>query len=77
MKLKCIKHNNLPFGKLTIGKLYELDEIGEEEYLRDAYVGSYSSYYLKGDDNEYRYYDIECFIDIVEDRNNKLNELRI
>lgn len=38
---------------------------------------SYSSLYIKGDDNIHRYYDKECFIDIQQERHNKLNELGI
>jgi hypothetical protein len=75
MILRCIKQNNI--GNLTIGKIYELDKIGKERYDEDGYVGSYSSLYIKGDDNIYRYYDKECFIDIVEERHNKLKELGI
>lgn len=76
-KLKCIKKNEWSNGKITIGKIYDFDSISEGRYMEDAYVGSYSSYYIKNDDNEYRYYDKGCFIDIVEDRDNKLNQLGI
>jgi hypothetical protein len=64
MKLRCIKQSNRQkdTGNLTIGKIYELDEIGLDQLNRDAYVGSYSSLYIKDDDNIYRYYDKECFI---------------
>lgn len=76
-KLKCIKKNEWPNGKLTIGKIYELDSRGERELLNDAYVGSNSSYYIEDDNGQYKYFLKECFIDIIEDRNNKLNELGI
>ncbi len=77
-KLKCIKKNEWPNnGKLTIGKVYELDSRGERELLNDAYVGSTSSYYIEDDNGQYKYFLKECFIDIIEDRNNKLNELGI
>lgn len=72
-KLKCVKRNEWPNnGKLTIGKVYELDSL-----LNDAYVGSTSSYYIEDDNGQYKYFLKECFIDIEEDRNNKLNELGI
>ncbi len=77
MKLKCIKTKTIQYGKLTIGKIYELDSIGERELLQDAYVGSYSSYFIKDDDGKYRYFSKECFIDIEEWRDNKLNELGV
>lgn len=79
MKLRCIKQNNRQkdIGNLTIGKIYELDEIGEEQLNSDAYVGSYSSLYIKGDDNIHRYYDKECFIDIQQEREEKLKQLGI
>ena len=79
MKLRCIKQNNRQqyIGNLTIGKIYELDEIGEEQLNSDAYVGSYSSLYIKDDDNIYRYYDRECFIDIQQEREEKLKQLGI
>ena len=78
MKLKCVKRNEWPNnGKLTIGKVYELDSRGERELLNDAYVGSTSSYYIEDDNGQYKYFLKECFIDIIEDRNNKLNELGI
>ena len=79
MILRCIKQNNRQkdIGNLTIGKIYELDKIGKERYDEDGYVGSYSSLYIKGDDNIHRYYDKECFIDIQQERYNKLNELGI
>ena len=79
MKLRCIKQNNRQkdIGNLTIGKIYELDEIGEERELSDGYVGSYSSLYIKDDDNIYRYYDRECFIDIQQNREEKLKQLGI
>jgi hypothetical protein len=76
-KLKCIKKNEWPNGKITIGKIYELDSRGERELLNDAYVGSNSSYYIEDDNGQYKYFLKECFIDIIEDRNNKLNELGI
>ena len=76
-KLKCIKKNEWPNGKLTIGKIYKLDSRGERELLNDAYVGSNSSYYIEDDNGQYKYFLKECFIDIIEDRNNKLNELGI
>lgn len=78
-KLKCVKHNTRQKSNefLTIGKIYDFDSTSEGRYMEDAYVGSYSSYYIKNDNNEYRYYDKECFIDIVEDRDNKLNQLGI
>lgn len=77
-KLKCVKLNQWPnSNKITIGKIYDFDSISEEQLNSDGYVGSYSSYYIKDDDGQYKYYDKECFIDIVEDRNNKLNELGI
>jgi hypothetical protein len=77
MKLKCVKKNEWPNGKITIGKIYELDSRGERELLNDAYVGSNSSYYIEDDNGQYKYFLKECFIDIIEDRNNKLNELGI
>ena len=76
-KLKCIKKNEWPNGKITIGKLYEFDSISVIHELEDAYVGSTSSYYIKDDNGQYKYFLKECFIDIVEDRDNKLNELGI
>jgi len=76
-KLKCIKKNDWPNGKITIGKIYELDSRGERELLNDAYVGSNSSYYIEDDNGQYKYFLKECFIDIIEDRDNKLNELGI
>ncbi len=77
MKLKCVKKNEWPNGKLTIGKIYELDSRGERELLNDAYVGSNSSYYIEDDNGQYKYFLKECFIDIIEDRDNKLNQLGI
>jgi hypothetical protein len=80
MKLRCIKQNNRQkdIGNLTIGKIYELDEIGEELKIQlSYYVGSYSSLYIKGDDNIHRYYDKECFIDIQQEREEKLKQLGI
>lgn len=76
-KLKCIKLNEWPNGKLTIGKIYELDSKGEEAMDEDAMVGSTSSYYIKDDNNEYKYFLKEWFIDIEEQRDNKLNQLGI
>ena len=76
-KLKCIKPNEWPNGKLTIGKLYEFDKVSEETENKDAYEGSTSSYYIKDDTGQYRYFLKELFIDIVEYRDNKLNQLGI
>jgi hypothetical protein len=77
MKLRCIKQNNRQkdIGNLTIGKIYELDEIGLDQFMSDGYVGSYSSLYIKGDDNIHRYYDKEFFIDIQQEREEKINQL--
>jgi hypothetical protein len=77
MKLKCVKKNEWPNGKITIGKIYELDSRGQRELLNDAYVGSNSSYYIEDDNGQYKYFLKECFIDIIEDRDNKLNQLGI
>jgi len=77
MKLKCVKKNEWPNGKITVGKIYELDSRGERELINDAYVGSNSSYYIEDDNGQYKYFLKECFIDIIEDRDNKLNELGI
>jgi hypothetical protein len=76
-KIKCIKLNEWPNGKLTIGKLYEFDSISIIHELEDAYVGSTSSYYIKDDNGEYKYFLKEWFIDIEQDRDNKLNQLGI
>ena len=74
-KLKCIKKNEWPNGKITIGRIYDFDSISEEQLNSDGYVGSYSSYYIKDDDGQYKYFLKECFIDIEEDRNNKINSI--
>ena len=76
-KLKCIRHNKWPNGKLTIGKFYDYDKVTQKTEKEDAYVGSTSSYYIKDDNGQYKYFLKECFIDIVEDRDNKLNQLGI
>jgi len=55
---------------ITIGKIYE-----EEESLLITKFDE--AYYIKFDDGLYRYYYIDCFIDIQEERDNKLNELCI
>jgi hypothetical protein len=68
-KVKCIDSNN---GKLTIGKLYEISP-----QWRVRTVRSNSSFYIQGDDNVYRYYDKNLFIDIQEDRENKLKDIGI
>ena len=63
---------------LTIGKTYDFEYLESEESLfEDAYVGSSSYYYLKNDIGYYRYYPIECFIDIIELREEKLKQLGI
>ena len=79
MKLRCIKQIKSNDGHvlLTVGKIYELDKIGKLRYYEDGYVGSYSSLYLKGDDNIHRYYDKEWFIDIQQEREEKLKQLGI
>ncbi len=77
MILKCIKRNDWPNGKITIGKLYEFDLISEEQEDNDVMVGSTSSYYIKGDDDVYRYYLKEWFVNIQDERNDKLNRLGI
>ncbi len=78
-QLRCIKliRSNDGCASLTLGKIYELDKIGEDQFMSDGYVGSYSSLYLKCDDNQYRYFLKEAFIDIQQDREQKLNELGI
>lgn len=67
--LKCIE-NEWPNDNLTIGKLYESQkdgfELDEDDY-----------YYLEGDNGIFKYYSKECFIDIQQERHNKLNELGI
>ena len=77
MKLRCIKSFQDEYGAelLTFGKIYELDKIGEDSLNEDAYVGSYYSFYLKGDDDIYRYFPQKNFIDLREERNNKLKQL--
>ena len=87
MKLRCVKliRSNDGYGGLTIGKIYELDKIGKLRYYEDVvfnpnkvrYVGSYSSLYLKGDDNIHRYYMREAFVDIQQEREEKLKQLGI
>lgn len=39
--------------------------------------GSYSSYYIKDDNGEYRYFLKECFLNIQEERQKKLEQLGI
>jgi hypothetical protein len=73
--LRCIRPNGFSNGILTVGKLYQLDEIGYRKEMEDAYVGSTSCYYIKGDDMDYKYYLKECFIDIVDERNNKIEQI--
>lgn len=76
MKLRCIKLNAEQWtGKLTIGKIYELDSISEKAINEDAMVGSTSSYFIKDDNNQYKYFLKEWFIDITEERNNKINQI--
>jgi len=81
MKLRCIKNKTEwveytgNFGKITPGKIYELDSKGEKAMNEDAMVGSTSSYYIKDDNNEYKYFLKECFIELKEERNNKLEQL--
>lgn len=82
MKLRCIKNKTewIEYAGITPGKIYEIDEIGEEAtfslYLNeDVYVGSYSTYYIKDDDKQYKYFLKECFIELKEERNKKLEQL--
>lgn len=84
MKLRCIKNKTewIEYTGITPGKIYEIDEIGEEamnlwnpKLNEDAYVGSYSTYYIKDDDKQYKYFLKECFIELREERNNKLERL--
>lgn len=81
MKLRCIKNKTEwieytgNFGKITPGKIYEIDEIGEEAMNEDAHVGSYSTYYIKDDYKKYKYFLKECFIELKEERNKKLEQL--
>ena len=50
MKLRCIKNKTewIEYAGITPGKIYEIE---------DAYVGSYSTYYIKDDDKQYKYLD--------------------
>lgn len=77
MKLRCIKNKTewVEYTGITPGKIYEIDEIGEEAMNEDAYVGSYSTYYIKDDDKQYKYFLKECFIELKEERNKKLEQL--
>jgi len=90
--LRCIKEYYDEYGTLllTNGKIYEFDKIGEDSLNEDAYVGiialdkhlkersySSSSFYLKGDDDQYRYYPRNIFIDIQKERDNKIQQLGI
>ena len=77
MKLRCIKQMKSNDGHilLTVGKIYELDKVGKLREYEDAYVGSYSSLYIKGDDNIHRYYMREAFADIQQEREEKINQL--
>jgi hypothetical protein len=81
--LKCISSasdtstNALSYRQLTIGKNYELDKIGMQRDIEDSMVGSYSSFYIKGDDNTYSYFSKSCFTTIDELREQKLNQLGI
>lgn len=76
--LRCVRNNEWkPNGKITVGKVYEYDRLSEVAELDDAYVGSYSSYYIKDDNGEYKYFLKECFINIQEERQNKLEQLGI
>ncbi len=79
MMLRCINNYHDEYGTLllTNGKIYELDKIGEDSLNEDAYVGSYSSFYLKGDNEQYRYYPRNIFIDIQKERDNKIQQLGI
>jgi hypothetical protein len=69
--------SNDGYGFLTVGKIYELDKVGKLREHEDAYVGSYSSLYIKGDDNIHRYYDKNCFLDVQQEREEKLKKLGI
>jgi len=77
MILKCVRNNKWPNGKITIGNIYEFDDVSKEVADSDAYVGSYSSYYIKDDNGEYRYFLKECFLNIQEERQKKLEQLGI
>jgi len=68
MKLRCIKNKTewIEYAGITPGKIYEIE---------DAYVGSYSTYYIKDDDKQYKYFLKECFIELKEERNKKLEQL--
>ena len=87
MILKCVRNNKWPNGKITIGNIYEFDDVSKEAFVlyhnvaaaadSDAYVGSYSSYYIKDDNGEYRYFLKECFLNIQEERQKKLEQLGI
>jgi len=73
MKLRCIKNKTewIEYAGITPGKIYEIGEAMNE----DAYVGSYSTYYIKDDDKQYKYFLKECFIELKEERNKKLEQL--
>lgn len=77
MKLRCIRDTWGPGGKITVGRIYDFDKISERAENEDAYVGSISSYYIKDDNGDYKYFQKDCFVTIQQERQNKLEKLGI
>jgi hypothetical protein len=69
--LRCVFIPEVGQWNLTINKLYEFDKISKEA------VSLCSTYYIKDDNGQYRYFVKEWFIDLSVERQTKLEQLGI
>jgi hypothetical protein len=67
MRIRCINNDHLPYNHLTLGRIYEV--IGVDASSKTA------SFTVLNNQNKHGTYYADRFINIEENRNNKLDQL--